>query len=249
MVTFETKCYENDWEFILKGRLLERMITRCNYSFARRKVFINNVSDLPLVTTWAQKKVHEGVIDEFVVVEDHAEKALKFFEVTRESFTHGYYYSIAELVSIYLCTTPFLLHFSSDTILERNTSTWIADAITLFNRRSEFAVANPTWGRQFDMAKAESHEEDADWYIGYGFSDQCYLIRTDYFRKPVYNETTHAPQYLPMSGELFEKRANAYMHNHGLLRMTNKHVCHIHHNFSKNPIKRILRKLEIAMMA
>jgi hypothetical protein len=246
MVTFETKCYENDWEFILRGRLLEKMIGRCNYDFSRRKVFINNVSDLNAIVRCAERKVRERVIDEFIVVDDYAERALQFFELTKESFGVGYYYSIAELVSIYLCTTPYLLHFSSDTILEPNSSKWIQEAIALFSERTEFAVANPVWDHQHDMATSESTEELPEWYIGYGFSDQGYLLRTEYFKQPVYNEhNEQSERYLRISGELFEKRVDAYMRNHRLLRITNKGVSYLHHNFPRNPIKRMLRKMEI----
>ena len=35
MVTFETKVWENDWEYILQENYLQEIIGRCNYAFER----------------------------------------------------------------------------------------------------------------------------------------------------------------------------------------------------------------------
>jgi hypothetical protein len=57
MVTFETKCYENDWEYILKGCRLDEMIRRCNFKFKEKILYINNVTDLKKVCGYADKKI------------------------------------------------------------------------------------------------------------------------------------------------------------------------------------------------
>lgn len=49
--------------------------------------------------------VSRGVIDRWILVEDYAEQALSYFNLSKEKLGIGYYYSIAELVSIYLCDT------------------------------------------------------------------------------------------------------------------------------------------------
>ena len=81
MVTFETKVWENDWEYILNERYLKEIIKRCAYPFAKKVVMINNVNDVTKVSKQAQHMVTRGVIDEYFVVEEHAEKALAFFEL------------------------------------------------------------------------------------------------------------------------------------------------------------------------
>ena len=48
-VTFETKVYENDWEYILKGNYLKKIISNNNYNFDRRIVLINNVRNVEKV--------------------------------------------------------------------------------------------------------------------------------------------------------------------------------------------------------
>jgi len=245
MVTFETKCYENDWEFILKGNRLETMIERCNTTFSRKVVIINNVNDLNTVKQYADKKVKKGTIDEYIIAEDHAAEALAFFDITKDSFKGGYYYSIAELVGIFLCKTPYLLHFSSDTILDKSRTNWIADAIKTFEERKDIFVANPTWNFMFESAGDESFDSTDKFYLGYGFSDQCYLIRTADFRQRIYHEQhVNSARYPEYGGELFEKRVDSYMQNHQLLRITSKETSYIHKNFPKEKWQRFRTKLD-----
>ena len=246
MLTFETKCYENDWEFVLKGSYLQKMIERCNYSFARRVIIINNVDDIDKVRHYAEKKIKKGIIDEYYIVDEYAKTALDFFNIDIQSFDGGYYYSIAELVGIYTCKTEYLIHFSSDTIADNSRSSWIGEAIEIFKERKDVFVANPTWDFNFLQAKEESFDSLGNFFIGFGFSDQCYMIRTSDFRKQIYNEKHAFSERYPIyGGELFEKRVDSYMRNHNLLRITSKKSSYIHKNFTKNKLERFRRKLNI----
>lgn len=233
-VTFEIKVYENDWEYLLKGDYLAKIISRCNYNFKKKILFINNVKDVNLVKKFADKKIEEGVLDRYYVVEDFSNETLNYFDIQKESFYGGYYYSISELVSIYLCETDYLLHFSSDSYLEESQVNWIDEAIGVFQEREDVIVANPVWNFAYEEAKNESISEMADFYLGYGFSDQCYLIRMDVFKKNIYNEKhPDSERYPKYGGELFEKRVDSFMRNHKKLRLTSKKISYIHKNFPK----------------
>jgi len=233
-VTFEIKVYENDWEYLLKGDYLAQIISRCNYNFKTKILFINNVKDVNLVKKFADKKIEEGVLDRYYVVEDFSNETLNYFDIQKESFGVGYYYSIAELVSIYLCDTDYLLHFSSDSYLDDSHVGWIDNAIGIFKEREDVIVANPVWNFAYEEAKNESISEIDDFYLGYGFSDQCYLIRTDVFKENIYNEKhPDSERYPEYGGELFEKRVDSFMRNHKKLRLTSKKISYIHKNFPK----------------
>jgi hypothetical protein len=233
-VTFEIKVYENDWEYLLIGDYLDKVISRCNYNFKKKILLINNVKDICEVVKYAIMKVEEGVIDEYYIVEEYSKEALVYFDVKKESFGIGYYYSISELVSIYLCDTDFLLHFSSDSYLDNNQVSWIDNAIGIFKEREDVIVANPVWNFAYEEAKNESTSEIDDFYLGYGFSDQCYLIRMDVFKKSIYNENNPVSERYPIyGGELFEKRVDSFMRNHKKLRITSKKISYIHRNFPK----------------
>src|ERR1035437_7042611 len=150
MVTFETKCWENDWEFILGGNYLDTMIDRCQYPFQEKVLMINNVRNLTMVKRFADKKIKQKTIDAYYVVDELAPKVLDFFNITKESFTNGYYYSIAELTSIYLCKTENLLHFSGDSYMPKNNTRWIEKSLKVFSEREDVIVANPTWNGMYE---------------------------------------------------------------------------------------------------
>ncbi|WP_343704119.1 hypothetical protein [Chitinophaga sp.] len=246
MLTFETKCYENDWEFLLKGPRLQQMAERCGVDFTRRVVIINNVRNTRRVKRHADKKVREGVIDAYYVAEEHAAEALTFFDIDPQSFRGGYYYSIAELVGIYVCQTEYLLHFSSDTMPGPVHANWIPEALAIFKERKDVLVANPTWDYRFTHAEEESFDSIGNFYLGYGFSDQCYLVRTADFRQRIYNETHPlSARYPAYGGELFEKRVDSYMRNHKLLRITSKNAAYEHKNFPKDRLDRLRMKLNM----
>ena len=230
-ITFETKCYEKDWKILLKTNRLEKMIEFNQYPFKEKILYINNVNDVNEVKRSADKLVERGVLSSYVVVEEFAKKALDHFQINIDSFKGGYYYSISELVSIYLCKTNYLLHFSSDSILEKPFN-WIDTSIVKLNDDERIKVANPTWNWNYLEAKQESFKEEELFYLGHGFSDQCYLIRTKDFNKPIYNEKhPFSERYPNYGGELFEKRVDAWMRNNNFYRITYKYGSYIHQNF------------------
>jgi hypothetical protein len=244
-VTFETIVWEKDYEIILKSGRLQNMIHRCHYPFKEKKLFINNVNDLGKVQKLADKLINKSVIDEYVIVKNFSKEALDFFEISKESMGKSYYFSIAELVSIYLWTTKYLLHFTGDSIPMRNTQFhWLLLLIQKLESNSQISVANLLWNKKIKEAIDESIEYDSQFCIGYGFSDQMYLIRTEEFRRPIYNEhnekSSHYPDY---GGELFEKRVHSWMLNHNRYRATYLGLSYKHRNFSKKNWVRQLNRL------
>lgn len=240
-ITFETKCYENDWEYILKGSYLKKMIARCGIDFDFRQLIINNVKNRQLVEAYAQKKVDEGIIDAYYFAEDTETVVLDFFDTPKESFGKGFVYSISELTGIYKCTTDYLLHFSSDAYPARNAkkSNWILDAVRLMEQNPRYIVATLHWNYLFLDAKAESYGEDGMFWIAQGISDQCYLIPTNFFKQKIYNEKhPFSNRYPKYGGELFEKRVDSFLRNNEYYRLIHKKASYIHGNFPKNKIKR-----------
>ena len=245
-ITFETKVWENDWELVLKTSRLKDLIDRCKHPLDHRVLYINNVKTPTEVEQHAQRLIDDGVIDQFVHVHEHAQAALDFFGLTKEKLGKGYYYSIAELVSIYLTKTKYLLHFSSDSIPEKNISApWLQQGIDLLESRLDVKVYNLTWNRRYQEAINEAIEQDQDFYYGYGFSDQMYLVRTADFRAPIYEEFHEASKRYPQyGGELFEKRVDSWMRNNQCIRATHRHASYLHQNFTKHDF---VKKIAIAL--
>lgn len=233
-VTFEIKVYENDWKYILYGNYLEKLINNCNHDFFCKQLIINNVKNVEQVLKYATQKLNHGVIDKIIVVNEHEKTVLNYFNLQKESFKGGFNYSIAELTGIYFCETEYLFHFSSDSYLESFGFDWIKKAAENLEKNNKFIVANPTWNNNFEEAKQESISEIDDFYVGYGFSDQCYLIKSNIFKAQIYNEKNiDSERYPKYGGELFEKRVDAFMRNTNSLRITSKELSYVHVNFPK----------------
>lgn len=246
MVTFETKVWEKDWEYILKGNYLDKMISVNNYNFSKKQIIINNVKNRCLVEKYCENKIKEGVIDCYFSVEDYATEVLNHFGLSFDSFQGGYYYSIAELLGIYKCETEYLLHFSGDSFLKKNNHNWINDAIEVMKNQPNIFVANPTWNGKFSEAKNESFDETEKFYVGYGFSDQTYLIRTADFKRKIYNEKNRMSERYPKyGGELFEKRVDSFMRNNEKLRITHKKSSYLSSNFPKDWFSRKINRNRI----
>lgn len=234
MLTFETKVWENDWEYILKNNYIDKMISNCNFNFNKKKIIINNVQNRKEVERHCEIKLKEGIIDEYYCVEDYSTQVLDFFEIDINSLKSGYVYSISELLGIYLCKTEFLLHFSSDSYLKKDNFNWIGEGIKIMQNNPDIIVANPTWNKKFAEVKSESTAEISNFFLGSGFSDQCYLIKNEVFRKNIYNEKNiMSERYPDYGGELFEKRVDSFMKNNNKFRITHKNDYYISKNFNK----------------
>ena len=246
-ITFETKCYENDWEYLLKTNYLDKQIKYCNVVFSNKQLIINNVNDKNKVSIWAQKKKDNKIIDNFYFVDDYIDEALKHFNISKDSFGKGYYYSSAELVGLYLSKSKYHLHFSSDSFMIKNKHNWIIEACEILENNPNISVANPVWNFSFNSAMDEaSGNKINNFFIGYGFSDQCYFVRTDEFKGNIYNfshpESDRYPKY---GGELFEKRIDAYMRVNKKNRITSTETSYVHNNFPK---LKLLKKIIIYLL-
>lgn len=168
-ITFVTTCWEYDWEILLTTNKLNTMIERCNYSFDKKILLINNVKDIDAVSYYAQVKVDEKIIDAFYISDYYSNEALAHFAIDKASFNGGYYYSIANLVSIYLCDTDYLVYFTGDTVMSANHGNWIGDSIKILEVNRNVKVANPCWNFDYDMAKKESFTELGKFYVSCAF--------------------------------------------------------------------------------
>ena len=235
-ITFETKVWENDWKIMLKTNRIKKMIDRCHHSFDEKILYINNVHDVDAVRRAADLLVKNQTITKYVQVDQYANETLEFFSLSKEKLGKGYYYSIAELVSIYLTKTQYLLHFSGDSIVAPRTGkNWLLTGINTLASNPQVKVFNLTWNKKYKEAAHESEFKDQNNFYGNGFSDQMYLIRTADFRAPIYeHDHPDADRYPDYGEELFEKRVYSWLRLHNYSRATYRHGSYIHQNFPKS---------------
>jgi hypothetical protein len=242
-ITFVTNCWEKDWDILLKTRFLKNKIDRNNYQFTKKALVINNVKNRSKVEEYAKKAVVDGVITSYYFVADFIKEALAYFQLSKESLGKGYNYSNHELVSVYTCDTDYLLFYTSDTTLNQKLS-WIPLALAEMEKSSNYKVANPIWNDKVDEAKKESSCEIENFYVGYGFSDQCFLVRTKDFRAPIYNEENPASaRYPEYGGDTFEKRVDSWMRNHNYLRLTYKYGSYFHEDFDRRFMRKRISRI------
>jgi hypothetical protein len=241
-ITFETKVWEDDWEIMLKTTRIQDMIERCGYDFDEKILYINNVKDIAIVELAAKNLLNKGVITQYVKVADYAQAALTFFALTPEKLGKGYYYSIAELVSIYLCKTKYLLHFSSDSIIASRTKKgWLQIGIQTLEKNPQVKIFNLTWNNKYKDAKKDSDFIDENNFYSFGFSDQMYLIRSEDFKLPIYEHYHPASENYPAyGGELFEKRVYSWLREKNFIRATYRYGSYLHQNFPKAAWKKSL---------
>jgi hypothetical protein len=229
-VTFETSVWERDWQKILCTPLLGEMIARCHHPFQRKRLYINNVENLLAVRQAAAQLVEQGILDEYTVVDDYADEALNYFKLSRETLGRGYFYSIQLLVSVFLTATEYLLHFSGDSIAGApHRPDWLSAGLSILQGKPEIKVFNLTWNHRYWEAELESDSQDEDFYYGYGFSDQMYLVRTQDFKTADFNQFHPASaRYPSYGGDSFEKRVDSWMRNALHRRATYKHASYLH---------------------
>ena len=217
IVDFETKCWEGDWEFLLKTTRLEKMIYNNDYKFSKKRLIINNIKEKTEIEKYARKKISKNIIDEYVYVEDYEDDVLNFFEIPKSfKLDDGYKYSISELTGIYLSDADFLVHFSSDSILIKN-SNWIEKSIQIIKENDKIKSTSPVEERSRQKSLKKSDETAKLTQI---FSDQCYLIPINFFKNKIYNESNKNTKIYPdYGGELFEKRICAYYYNYQYYRI------------------------------
>lgn len=241
-ICFETKVWEKDWELILKTSRLPKLIEACNHAFDKKILLINNVSNPGKVFKEADRLINNGVLTEYINVTEHADKALEYFELTKESLGSGYYYSIAELVSLYLSQCEYLLHFSGDTIIAKETKkNWLETGLEILKNEPQIKVVNLDWGRNGPQDREDVIDESPNYWRSTGFSDQMYLIRTKDFREKIYSYFhPHSDRYPKFAGELFEKRVDSWMRVNHFYRATLKNGRYIHRNFTNKSWKKNL---------
>jgi hypothetical protein len=238
-VTFFTQCWEGDWNVIINQGGLEKKLENLNYHFDKKILIITNVNNREFVESSVKNLMSKNIIDGYYFTDDYSDKVLSHFDIQKESFNGGYWYSIAPLLSIYLCDTDYMIYQTADSLVEKNNIDWISKGIEMLSTNPNIKVVNPLWNN--DSVNAEKQEvelniqlKNDEWWYGKGFSDQCFLIQPNVFKERIYNTQNplanlHYPDY---AGDSFEKRIYSYLITNNYYRITNKQTTYYHPRWS-----------------
>lgn len=231
-VSLITNCYEVTYRKVLCAEYWARIAEDLQRPVSRRVALINNVADRNVVTRLAEDLLRSGTIDEYHYVSDHLDRALAAVGLSRVDLGRIPHYTDCAIVALHLCATDFLLYWDADVrMLEPHD--WVTPSIERLASQPDALVANPLWSPdRFPMSKirAENFSEDADFFTGYGFSDQVFLVRKDDLYKPIYNFTHPLSLRYTLShiAPIFEQRVDSYMRRTHKTRLTYKHAGYSH---------------------
>lgn len=222
---------EKTYRPVLEPGALGFRYAQHSYPFGRRLLTINNVRHRRHAAELAEAALRRGECDEYIFIEDYLDVALEVCGLTRRDLGAVAHYVDHHLVKAAYGEAEYLVVTTEDIELA-GPFDWISTGIEALSRDTTNFACNPDWAAYPGAAAREALRYDDPFYIGFGFSDQCFLALRSNLAKPIYKEWNRASDRYPMSavGRIFEARIDAYMRNHGLLRLTDSRVAYYHRN-------------------
>jgi len=196
----------------------------------KKILLINNVDNMSFLKKAADELIHRNELDEYFVVEEELPKALMSLGLTLRDLGRVPHYSDAPLVAITLpSTSDYLLYWDSEITLYHQCN-WVDISISLMENNPNILCVNPSWHRG-SVAK-EAIFMIGDFSVGYGFFDQCFLIRMSDIDNIAWNCFCVASLRYPLShiAPVFEQRIDAFMRRTHRLRATYTKAVYVHPN-------------------
>jgi len=165
--------------------------------FDEKVLLINNVENVDSAAEEASMLLEVGEITSFHFVAGHLDSVLSAVELRLSDLQPMLHWSDCDLVSPFLVRSPYLLYWDGDVVM-REPANWVNEGCDLLACRDDVLVVNargPDW-----TPKNELRVGTLDPFsLGYGFSDQLWLVRSEDFRRPIYNYSAPASAQYPLS--------------------------------------------------
>ena len=199
------------------------------YPFASVIVLINNVLHRAESENMAQALVDEQEIDQYFFVEDLLPSALEAVGLTHQDLEPIPHYTDWALVMAYISQSEYCVHWDAEVKLISG-GDWISPSIDLMGSCRGVFATNPSWTNDLDRVQKESSFLVGEFFVGYGFSDQIFLVRPSQLRTNIYRYWCLASVRYPLSaiGRIFEQRIDSFMRHRRLLRATYAPVVYEH---------------------
>jgi hypothetical protein len=248
-VSLFVNCFERDYRQVLAPGFMRAKASQFRFPFNRVVVTLNNILDPEDGRLRARKALQMGEIHDFVEVAKRLPKALEVSGLKASDLGLVRHYMDFALVAVTDALPDYLLYCCAEVDLVTPFD-WVSDAVRKLEADQSLLVANPSWASDPAGAARESRRRDGDHWVGSGFSDQCFLADSKRLAAPIYKYKHEAGNRYPMSdiGDIFEKRVDAYMRHHGLLRISDARVFYAHagaegQGYPRLPLaRRILRR-------
>jgi hypothetical protein len=218
-------CFRGNEDELLRPGVLAQLRSWVAPHEAMLTVLVNNVADPQATIEGLRPAVDAGVVDRVVVVADHLDRALRRTGTTRATFGRYLHWSDGPLVALTLEGPELLLYWDAGAALLDGSSDWVGACAALLRDDEQVLVANPRWADEATVL-AEADRRDGPFALGYGFSDQVFLIRrsrTPYRLRgllPYWVRSPASVRYPFTGAHSFEQLLDVHMRTAGLLRAT-----------------------------
>jgi hypothetical protein len=222
-------CFERDYRQVLAPGFMQAKASQFQFPFRKVVVTLNNITDSDFAISLAREAVARGEIHEFIQVAEALPEALERCGLTLRELGVVRHYIDFALVAVTRAAPDYLLYCCAEVDLV-SPFDWVSEAVAKLEANRSLLVANPSWASDPEGAQREAFRRDVDHWIGSGFSDQCFLADATRLAAPIYRFKHEAGGRYPMSdlGDIFEKRIDAYMRCHKLLRASDTRVFYRH---------------------
>lgn len=227
-VEFVLNCFERNIGKVTAPGFLEDAVRQHAHALTLRTLLINNVADPAASAPRAQAAVDRGEIDRFFFVDELRSKGLHVSGLRESDFGLFLHWSDCCLAALVLEGPDLLCYCDVDLDLDPS-GDWIGSVLQVMRHDHRVAVGNPAWAiRGGGSIEIESDEAGIVYFLGYGFTDQIFLLCRSVFARPIRR------RWLPLwldcpatlrwdgaaEGLFFEQIIDAFMRRNRLLRVT-----------------------------
>jgi hypothetical protein len=226
-VDFVLNVFERTYRSMLQPGHISAMWKSQVFPFTNKVVLVNNILDRGLVESLLAPLLASNEITAYYFVQDLLDSTLSQAGLTRKEIQKTIHYTDCILVATFLPGSPFLVYCDADVVLKEPVD-WISPGLTLMEQDKRIAVVNPDWNPS--TLKEEAREFKDHFGIGYGFSDQIFLVSRQEFARPIYRNRAPISRRYPLShlAPVFEQMVDSYMRLHGRLRATYTPSVYLH---------------------
>jgi len=217
-VALVVNAFDRNLEKVLAPGFFRELERQNRRRFTERILLINNVEDPVSARLRAQRLIDDGEVTAVHFVANHIDDVLIALGMSEERFGRVLHFTDYTFVAAFVTTSSYMLYWDADVSLERPVD-WVGPSVELLDTDPAVfsATARPVW---WDPRKELTVSARPGFALGYGFSDQMFLVRTGDLRQPIYSERCPASVRYPVShvSAIFEQRLDSYMRNHSLYR-------------------------------
>lgn len=226
-VDLAINCFERTYRKVLAPGFIRDIVEQNCFPFRHVTLLLNNIDQPDEAKRMAQQLLASREITQFFFVEDHLDQALDKTGLTRPQLGKLPFYSDWALVALTVPGSDWMVHWDADVHLDEPAD-WITPSLQLIARDPSVAIANPCW-KQANLRR-EARSRDGDFALGYGFTDQVFLLRRSEFAQPIYRFWLPISMRFPLShiGAYFEQWVDAYLRVRRRLRATYLPVTFVH---------------------